>query len=498
MKATLIGSDLLQTGDSVKFLEINTNTTIYNEGADLLDYTSLFDVLNTNNITEFHFIWTEGDAYKPLMERYRFKDILEQKCTENNISFTHYEVPLGSVTVPYVEDANNKFILRQSFDTTALVDETYCADKFGFFSLMSESQYIPKTHFTSDSLSLDLLDSVDFDTTTNPNVLIKARYPSYDILIYPELYRVANSSELTTLKSGVESNHMVQEFVFSESNLIDGTYSIIRSIDIIYGSSLDVINMGGYTQSALIPLLFTSDEFVDGTNKLNQKSRYKYITKELGNFAKNDYHTDDDSVILNFNGTLKDVTTIQIGDLVRSIDFVDFNDNHGAYFEQNKIETFGWDSTLQQSNDTLIQTGTTLDQMVSSQVDTIFIKITLEDGRNWADAPSCTYYIEESGSTATRFEKVNKLYVGDKLVITDSNTNELTTVAITGLEMVYAQKTIYSFDFEPSDLFLVDVGEGDFGVMHNGCWCPYMWCGASCHESWCASCDPPGPVPPKA
>jgi glutathione synthase/RimK-type ligase-like ATP-grasp enzyme len=56
MKATIIGSDLLQTGDSVKFLEINTNTTIYNEGADLLDYTSLFTMLVSNNITEFYLI----------------------------------------------------------------------------------------------------------------------------------------------------------------------------------------------------------------------------------------------------------------------------------------------------------------------------------------------------------------------------------------------------------------------------------------------------------
>jgi hypothetical protein len=488
MKATIIGSDLLQTGDSVKFLEINTNTTIYNEGADLLDYTSLFDVLNTNNITEFHFIWTEGDAYKPLTEQFRFKKILEEKCVENDISFTDYMVPVGSVTVPYVEDVDNRFILRQAFDTTALVDETYCADKFEFFSLMSESQYIPKTHFTSETLSLNTLDSVDFDTTTNPNVLIKARYPSYDIMTYPELYRVANSSELTTLKSGVESNHLVQEFIFSEDNLVQDRYSIIRSIDIIYGSSLDVINMGGYTQSTIIPLSFSVDEFVTGTNKLNQKSRYKYITKELGNFAKNDYHTDDDSVILNFNGTLEDITTIQLGDLVRSIDFVDFNDNHGAKFEQNKIETFGWDSTLQQSNDTLVQTGTTLQNMVSAQVDTIYIKITLEDGRNWTDAPSCVYYIQESGSTATRFEKVNKMYVGDKLVITDANTNELTTVTITGLEMEHAQKTIYSLDFEPSDLFLVDIGDGDFSVMHNSCWCPWNYCGHYCHSLYCPGC----------
>jgi hypothetical protein len=37
MKATIIGSDYLQKNNSVKFLEINTNTSIYNDGVDLLD-----------------------------------------------------------------------------------------------------------------------------------------------------------------------------------------------------------------------------------------------------------------------------------------------------------------------------------------------------------------------------------------------------------------------------------------------------------------------------
>ena len=53
------------------------------------------------------------------------KEILKEKCAENNIGFTEYPVPVNSVTVPYIEDAPNKFILRQSYDTTALVDETY-------------------------------------------------------------------------------------------------------------------------------------------------------------------------------------------------------------------------------------------------------------------------------------------------------------------------------------------------------------------------------------
>ena len=488
MKATIIGSDLLQSGNSVKFLEINTNTTIYNEGADLLDYSPLFDMLTTNNITEFHFIWTETDAYKPTTEQFRFKNILEAKCIENNITFQDYMVPVGSLTIPFIEDASNKFILRQSFDTTALVDETYCADKFEFFSLMSGSQYIPKTYFTSDIISLNTLDEVEF-TSTNPNFLIKARYPNYDSGIYPSLYKVTNDTELTTLKNELESNYLAQEFIFSEDNLVDGRYSIIRSIDIIYGSELDVINLGGYTQSTIIPISFTADEFVSGTNKLNQKSRYKYITKDVNsNNSKSQYHTDDDSMILNFNGTLTDVDTIQIGDYIRSIDFIDFNDNHAGNFEESNLTTLGWDSTLQKSNDTLTHTSSSLEGKVSALVDTIYIRITLADGRTWTDSPSCTYYIEEKDSTLTRFEKVNKLYVGDKLVITDVNTSELTTITITGLEMEHAQKTIYNLDFEPSDLFLVDVGDGDFSVMHNACWCVGNPCGYWCYDNSCPGC----------
>lgn len=489
MKATIIGSDLLQSGNSVKFLEINTNTTIYNEGADMLDYEPLFDVLIASGITEFHFIWTEGDAYKPLMEQYRFKRIIQEMCEDNNISFTEYLVPVNSVTVPYVEDADHKFILRQAFDTTALIDETYCADKLEFFSLMSGSTYIPSTFFHSGALSMDTLEEVDFETTTTPNVLVKLRYPRYNPMDYPAIYRVSGTTELSDLKASTDQNHLAQEFIFSEDNLVDGRYSIIRSIDIIYGSNLDIIHMGGYKQSTIIPLTFTPDEFVPGTNKLNQKSRYKYITKELGNYAKNDYHTDDDSVILKNDGTLLDVDTIQLGDYVRSIDYVDLNGNHAAKFEEASITTFGWDSTLVQDNSTLIQTGTTLNGMVSAEVDTIYIRITLSDGRTWTDAPSSTYYIEESGSTVTRFERVNKMYVGDKLVITDTNTNQLTTVEITGLEMEHAQKTIYSLDFEPSDLFLVDIGDGDFSVMHNSCWCPWTYCGYYCNSWYCPSCS---------
>jgi hypothetical protein len=54
--------------------------------------------------------------------------------------------------------------------------------------------------------------------------------------------------------------------------------------------------------------------------------------------------------------------------------------------------------------------------------------------------------------------------------------------------MEHAQKTIYSLDFEPSDLFLVDIGDGDFSVMHNSCWCPTSFCGNWCYDGTCSGC----------
>jgi hypothetical protein len=493
MKATIIGSDYLQKNGSVKFLEINTNTTIYNEGADLLDYTTLFDMLTTNSITEFHYIWTEGDSHKPINQPNRFRKILQEKCVENNISYIDHSVPQGAVTVPFIEDADNKFILRQAFDTTALVDETYCADKFEFFNLMKDSEYIPKTKYTSDTLNLNTLDEVDYTTTANPNVLIKYRYPQYDSGQYPALYSVSNNTELLDIINSAENNFLVQEFIFSEENLVEDRYSIIRGIDIIYGSNLDTINMGGYTQSSIIPVSFAANEFVTDTKKLNQKTRYKYITKEVGNIS-NDYHTDDDSNILNYDGSLTNVSNIQLGDYIRSINFVDSNENEAKAFT-SEIVTYGWDSTLQQSNDTLTPLQSELIAMVSQSVEIVMIKITLEDGKTWTDAPGCTYYIEEKDSTATRFEKVNSLYIGDKLVVTDINTNELTTIEITNLEMVYESKTIYSLDFAPGDLFLVDIGDTIFSVMHNGCWgCASYPCGSYGCGGWCPVCNQ-GPPP---
>jgi hypothetical protein len=487
MKGVIIGSDLLEHNGDVKFIETNTNTTIYNQGAEMLDYGGLFNMLNSNGISEFHFIWTETDAYIPLYESFKFKQILEEKCSENDISFNEYVVPMGSITIPYIEDSSSKFILRQSYDTTALIDETYCADKFGFFDLMSGSGYIPNTYQSNSELGMDTLTNVDTSDLSNPNVLVKARYPQYDIALYPEIHMISNLEQLNDIKESLPENYLVQEFIYSSDNLVEDRYSIIRSIDIVYGPNLDVVNMGGYKQSSILPISTFENEFKSGSTKLDQKSRYKYITKRIDD-VKQEYHTDADSLIVDYTGSLQRADVMELGSYIRSIDFVDFNGNYAANFEQGKLDVLGWESDLQQSRDTLTQTTSSLNYIASASVDTMFIRVTLTDGRSWIDSPACTYYIEESGSLSTRFEVLNKMYVGDKIVITNAETSELTTLEIAGLEMEHTKMNVYALDFEPSDLFLVDLGVGNFGVMHNPCWCPWSFCGDWCFSFYCFQC----------
>ena len=96
------------------------------------------------------------------------------------------------------------------------------------------------------NFSDDFSDVVEFEYTLDlPNFIVKKRYPNYDRNDFPKLYKIQNLTELNTLKITIdEDTEFLQEFANSE--IISDKRSIIRSIDIIYGSNLDIIHMGGY------------------------------------------------------------------------------------------------------------------------------------------------------------------------------------------------------------------------------------------------------------
>ena len=487
MKATILGTDLLQHGDSVKILEINTNAAIYNNGAEFLDYTALFNVLTSNNITEFHFIYVDEKAQAPNgAEDFIFEDKIKEKCIELGISYTPHTVPIGSVTVPAIEDADNKFILRQAYDTSALVDSTYCADKFEFFSLMSGSSYIPSTYFTSDELSLDGFSSLNISDSQYPNSIQKARYPQYDREALPRLSKYTTLEQLNSAKSNLDSDVLIQEFIDDESNVVNGYWSVIRSIDIIYGSNLDTISLGGYTHSAVVPLTFCNNEFEENGVDLTKKSRSKFLNKNLSqDVATIRYHTDEESDILMFDGSISNVTQIQEGDIIKTANFDWISGGSGEMHDPRTSYT-----SVNTISSSLSYVSSSLISSESQEVENVFVQITLDNGEVWKDTPSTSYVIERSGSLDTNFEFVNKLLVGDKIITINKTTNNVSKKEITSLDIVWDSVKIYNLDFEPYDYFMVDVNNDEYALMHNVCsYCYASW--APCGNYYCDSNCPP-------
>jgi hypothetical protein len=496
MKGTIIGSDLLEFNNSVKILEINTNTTIFNSAVDLLDYTIFFEMLVNNNINELHFIYNEFEALLADTDVYTFlfEERLKTKCTENSITYFSYKVPKNSITVPYIEDADNKFILRQAYDTTALVDETYCADKFEFFNLMKDSEYIPKTYISDGTeLSFDTFDTISNYANGRPNLVKKDRNPSYDTNLYPAIFKLNTDIELNELKTSVNNTtFLIQEFIYDDANIINNRWNVVRSIDIIYGSELDILNMGSYQTSVQVDVDFCEDEYESNGTQLTKKSRYKWVNKTIPSLLEFNYHADSDSLILGTDGNLISLNDLHVGDSIQSIDWTNSEGISPSNADADALRTppRRWHSTIAEANSTLTTLPTDIVTIKSDLISQLFIKITLDDGTNWNELPDTSFFIQTATSDDAYFDKLNTCVIGDKLIVYNKVTTEMITKTITGLDVVYDEVTAYDIDVEPSDLFLVNIDSELFAIQHNfACgWCGWYPCGGYNCQTQCPEC----------
>lgn len=503
MKGTLIGSDYLKQGNSIKFLELNTNIAVHQEAISMLNTGSLMALLTGSNINEFHFIHNgnNSNAVSNSKPEYEFALALSSSCAKHNITYHDYEVAEGAITVPYIEDADNKFILRQSYDNTAIIDSSYAADNFEFFELMSGSEYSPKLFQSSsiDELYVNSLDTVSTDTN-HPNLVIKSRYPAYDAAKYPQIIKLTNTSSLSQdiedLKSTLPEDYLIQEFINDESNIQEGRWSVIRGMDILYGGNLDILHLGGYKVTSYVDLDFAPISYSGSTSILDKKSKIKYNSKPMGT-TQGVFHTDQETRILKTDNTVVSADSLSINDTIKTAAFElevgthlsgstpVFNDDE--YF----LEHYGYINDISSS---IQYVSSSLVSIEETNNDIPLINITFNDGESMLDSPRATHLIEESGSNLTYFEHVNFYKAGDKLCFLDVNTNIITTKEISDISFAWGDgnESVYNLDFEPSDHFLVRYSGSNYTITHNACnYCGYPW--APCGNYWCDNnCNPCG------
>lgn len=496
MRGTLVGSDYLKQGNTVKFLELNTNIAIDRKAIDWLETGSLMALLTSSGITDFHFIHMGNNHQVPLTTDtdYEFARALSASMVKHNITYTEHVTNQGSITVPYIEDSPTKFILRQSYDNTAIIDSTYAADNFEFFELMSGSGYDPKSYFSSslDDIYVDTLDDLKTGSAA-PNLVYKGRYPSGAGSIALYKYTSSIDTNLSNFKNTLDEDFFLQEFIDDSSNVVNNRITSIRGLNILYGDNLEVLDLGGYKHSSFFETNQFPFEYSSSSAKLSNKTKHQYLTKGY-NIYNQTYHTDDETVVLQSDGTHVSSSNLQVNDNIKTIvfDLEVGTERSGSVIVNNDdfLDHYGYISDITSSIQYITSS---LDSIEVQSSDHALVHIHLDDGTSFKDAPRASYLIEESGSNLSYFEFANKFIIGDKISYLDTSTNTITlkTIISSSVSWGATNGSTFNLDFEPFDYFLSHQSGSQYLISHNICaYCGYSWspCGSYWCDSSCSQC----------
>jgi len=486
MKAVIIGTDLIKTNSGeLKLLEMNTNVGILSAGTQYLNLNALTQFITDNEFTELHIL---GNHKNFISNRLPYKQdssslwsILNEFCEQNNIEFFDYLIQPTSNTVPYIEDSDNKLILRLSYDASAFIDSEYTADKSNLITLINGKDYSVKSYI-KDGIDTIGNDSFVYDGN-EPNYIIKKVYTDDDRSEFPQVFVIPNEQELSVLKENLQSNEILQEFHHSYLTE-DGKLSIIRSIDILYGSNLDTLHLGSYGVKHKVEIGSTNT--IDSTNKISKVDRLKYLTYTSNRGGSLSYIIDSTSLILMGDGTQKLATEVVEGDVVKTVDIVDLPTHERSY------KTSEWSGSLSRLVEESNITTTTISGLYFVEETMIFTKVTTANGTIWSDLPTSEILVKEDTDTI-KFKFLSEFVVGEEIVFLDIQSETFIVDTIASIEYEFKTVTIGEMDVEPFDVFLPILDGGRAIIQHNGCKssvCRYESPCPNWNKVLCSTCTP--------
>ncbi len=484
MRAVLVGIDYVKDVDgSFKILEINTNVAIPNFNSLLyINIEQYQNFINDNNINEVHFIFTQGNLFAgyyrdlengDLSHPPVYLSVLGMKTNElSGVTFESHQI-FNNGTIPNIEDGENKLIIRQSYDTTALIDYDYARDNFQFLKLMydTDPNLIPKTCFNHFTIGFDTIDTIR-DNGIHPNFIIKKRFPTPNGGDYPKLYKISTTEELNQLKSNLMADDILQEYVYNPNDLLNGKIKTYRSIDLFYGQ-LDFLNLF-HPFEQTNPMILTSDVDYTDTLEVQVWDRPKYIQKTeirgCNSILKN-YKCDDTNVVLKNDGNIVDPINLTNGDMLLSVNIPDLPLDERGHMS--------WTGTTSDVLTGTTTTGTTITNIDVEAVNVWIKTLILSDGSVFSDTISATAMVDYSG--ITKFVKFINLNIGDEIFVFDKQNNQIKKLTIVNVGINYSRENAYLINVEETDIYMVaeetTTNPNIFLIEHNTGCIAYWWYG---------------------
>ena len=446
MRTVLIGSDFVYNKDgSLIPIEINTavgwHSIKLEDDSEIIDLTNLETFITENSITKLVYIGQLNRLDK------EFKTL----TSGSSISYEFYFVETSAITIPFVEDNDETLIIRSAYDTTALVDDTYCRDKVNFMNLIKDSSFGSQFAYKDvDGILVNNITTIN-DNGQHPNFVLKYITPGYRETIYPKLYKVSNQEELNIVLNNIDSNCFLMEFHFDNENLYQRHIQVKRELSILFPPNLESISIGNYTT-------FCTDD-VDEISVYNEEtfeltsSKNPYISYE--GIIGTPKLLDGDLVIMQ-DGTTKTAETLEVGDYVRTIEIPNPNNldesdetiNYGITFE-----TLQSGSTYSSNRITGIK-----HQNVYADI----TKLTFTDGSEWFDTENSKYLSIRDNST--RFLGLHlvendeyALHSGDIVILADTSNETSPSFVqkiVSNIEKVSQFFSGYIIEVERDHMFL--------------------------------------------
>ena len=464
MRAVIIGTDFIKDVDgSFKTIETNTNVGMDVNLGKYIDSASFTNFILDNSFEEIHLIYTNPNIqitdYSDIVNKdvddntSTFRDFLINSiCTPNNITFVPHLLEQNSITIPHIDDSSSKLIIRLAYDTTALIDDEYSRDNFAFLKLMhdTDSNSIPKSYINDVDLGVDSIGTTLRDNGNHPNYCIKKRITPTDNKVYPKIYKVNTIEELNDLKSSLEVDEYIQEYIYNTDELINNKTFHYRSVDLVYGQ-LDSLNLYVYEKTNILPIVDNCD--FDDDNKVQIWDRPRYLSKVLNGTNEISIKLDADEttkLVLPDNSIIT-ANNLSVNDSLKSIRFANDesftnSDNFSSSFT-DIVNSVSVTSTNVISKDTFNYVGN-------------IVNIVLDNGSKFSDIPHGKIFkITEDISSGSVQKNVimstyDHLKIGDELILINNETNLIETKLIQNVEYSYESLNAYRIDVEESDLFL--------------------------------------------
>jgi len=471
MRTVLIGSDFMyDKNGNLKPIEINTavgwdNAEKVEDDEDCLDLTGLDTFIKAKGFTHIHYIG----------EIRHFHKTLETYCNSNSLIYEYHAAGAMSITIPSIEDSETALIIRSAYDTTALVDDTYCRDKIEFMKLIQDQSFGSQFAYLDEGNQLVSNITTIPDNGEHPNFILKSRYPDYDKEVYPKFYKVSTQSELDVVLENVTSEYFLMENYCNIANNFEGHIKVIRSLNILYPPSLESIQIGQYTKMNQ-NIFFTGVTYDSETYMVSEEYRDSYVTSINSNWLPKLLDTD---LVEMADGTFKTALDLNVDDLIKTIDIPNPNGTDNSSYTANfgiTYETLASGTTYSTNRITNLKRVNKL---------TYVYKLTFDDGSTWEDTGVSSYLIERDN--IVQFDKLFDIKSGDIVLLLNTENGLVNFTRKTVVSNIQLKKVFsgWFISVENAHLFLTKTSstnnESFVSIEHNSGYCPVGCCpGQAC------------------